>query len=124
MTRLLRFAFWAAAAFAFVMAVLPHPPHIPGDPSDKVQHMLAFAVLAGLGATAYREARLLTLGAALSAFGALIEVVQLIPALHRWGDAVDWIADTAAAALVLSAIGLWRLRAAGHAPRRPGEEKR
>jgi VanZ family protein len=123
MTRLLRFAFWAAAAFAFTMAVLPNPPHVPGDPPDKVQHIVAFAVLAGLASAAYREAPLLRIGFGLSAFGAVIEIVQLIPALHRWGDVVDWLADTAAAALVLSAAGLWRLRLVKERGRRPGEQQ-
>jgi VanZ family protein len=123
MTRLVRFAFWAAAAFAFTMAVLPHPPQMPGDPSDKVQHMLAFSVLAGLAAAAYRDVPLLRIGLGLSAFGALIEMVQLIPALHRWGDVVDWVADTAAAAAVLALVGLLRLRLARQRHRRPGEEQ-
>jgi hypothetical protein len=126
MARLLRFAFWAAAAFAFAMAVLPNPPHLPGGPSDKVQHMLAFAVLASLAAAGYPERRLLGIGLGLSAFGAVIELVQLIPALNRWGDAADCVADTAAASLVLAAAGLWRLRTlrlAGHPPRRPGGEQ-
>ncbi len=41
------------------------------------------------------------LGSGLSLFGAFIELVQYIPALHRDSDPIDWIADTAAAALVL-----------------------
>lgn len=123
MTRLLRYAFWSAAAFAFTMAVLPNPPHLPGGPSDKVQHMLAFAVLAALASAAYRNAPLLPIGVLLSAFGAAIEVVQLIPALHRWGDVVDWVADTAAAALVLAAVGLRRLRLARQPPCSPGGEQ-
>lgn len=98
---LIRLAFWAAAAFAFVMAILPHPPEVPGQPSDKIQHILAFLVLGGLASFAYDRARPVYLGAALSLFGALIEVVQAIPALHRDSDPVDWLADTAAAALVL-----------------------
>jgi len=122
-TRLLRYAFWSAAAFAFTMAVLPNPPHLPGGPSDKVQHMLAFAVLAALASAAYRNAPLLPIGVLLSAFGAAIEVVQLIPALHRWGDVVDWVADTAAAALVLAAVGLRRLRLARQPPCSPGGEQ-
>ena len=99
--RLLPYAFWAALLFACVMAVLPKPPQLPGQPSDKIQHILAFTVLAGLAAAAYPGARLLKILLLLSAFGALIEFVQTIPALHRDGDWVDWIADTAAAAVVL-----------------------
>jgi VanZ family protein len=110
--RLLPFAFWAALIFAFVMAVLPKPPRLPGDPSDKIQHVLAFTVLAGLAAAAYPRAGLVKILLLLSAFGALIEFVQTIPALHRDGDWVDWIADTMAAAIVLLLAGLLRKRMA------------
>jgi hypothetical protein len=65
-----RIAFWLAALLALVMATLPKPPELPGSPSDKIQHILAFVVLAGLGAAAYRRASLTTIAAGLSAFGA------------------------------------------------------
>lgn len=94
--------FWAAVAFALVMALLPMPPQLPGSPSDKVQHVLAFSVLAALGVGAYPRLRLLKLGTGLSAFGALIEMLQSIPQLHRDASAVDWLADSAAVALVLA----------------------
>ncbi len=100
-----RALFWAAAAFAFVMAVLPHPPQIPGEPNDKVQHIVAFATLALLGSWAYASTRPVKLLAWLSLFGAAIEIVQLIPALHRDSDVLDWLADTAAV-LVGAAPGL------------------
>lgn len=121
MLRLLRLAFWAALLFAFVMAALPHPPHVPGDPSDKVQHIIAFSVLALLAALAYPRAPLVRIGAGLSIFGAVIEVVQTIPRLYRDGDPVDWVADTAAAAAVLAMVALWR--SVEMARRRPGEEQ-
>lgn len=123
MTRLLRLAFWAAAAFAFVMAVLPQPPRMPGDPPDKILHILAFAVLAALAAPAYARTRTVWLLAGLSAFGALIEIVQTVPRLHRDGDPVDWAADTASAGVVLLAVALvraWR-GSARHPIGRPGE---
>ncbi|HEX6742048.1 MAG TPA: VanZ family protein [Sphingomicrobium sp.] len=107
-----RLLFWAAAAFAFVMAVIPHPPHLPGEPSDKVQHIAAFATLGLLGAWAYARARLLSIAIGLSLFGALIELVQAIPALHRDSDVVDWIADTIACAAVLLLVRWWRRRRA------------
>ena len=100
--------FWAAAAFAFVMAVLPHPPHIPGNPNDKLQHVTAFATLALLSSFGYPRAALLKLLLGLSLFGALIEFVQAIPSLHRDSDVMDWIADTAAIAVVLLLVGWWR----------------
>ena len=105
-----RLLFWGAAIFSFVMAVLPHPPEVPGSPSDKVQHVAAFVTLGLLGGWAYREMSLLRLALRLSLFGAFIEVVQAIPALHRDSDFLDWVADTAAACIVLLGIGWWRLR--------------
>lgn len=102
-----RLLFWAALIFAFVMAVLPHPPRLPGDPDDKVQHILAFATLGLLGHVAFRNVAALRLIARLSLFGAVIEVVQTIPALNRDGDVVDWVADTLSVAIVL---GLLRFR--------------
>ena len=86
-----RLLFWAGAFFAFVMAVLPQPPELPGAPSDKVQHLLV----------------------GLSLYGAFIELVQAIPALHRDSDIKDWIADTVASGIVLVAVGLWRSRTRG-----------
>lgn len=96
--------FWAAALFAFVMAVLPHPPRLPGNPSDKVQHVIAFATLGLLGGFAYPRAQAFRLAVGLSLFGALIELVQAIPALNRDSDVIDWIADTAASAIALVAV--------------------
>lgn len=101
---ILRMAFWAAAIFAFVMAVIPQPPALPGAPNDKLQHMMAFLVLGGLASFGYPKTSPVYLGAGLSLFGAFIELVQYIPSLHRDSDPIDWIADTAAAALILIAL--------------------
>ena len=103
-SRFAQFAFWAMAAFAFVMAVLPHPPAVPGEPNDKVQHIAAFATLALLGSYAFPKATLVRMLISLSLFGAFIEVVQAIPALHRDSDILDWLADTAAVIVVLLAV--------------------
>lgn len=107
MTYFYRASFWAALGFAFVMALLPQPPELRGAPSDKVQHIIAFATLAALASAGYRSASLLRLLAALSAFGAVIEILQAIPALNRDSDLVDWLADTIAAALILGFVS-WR----------------
>ena len=105
-----RATFWAAAVFAFVMAVVPHPPEVPGEPNDKVQHIIAFATLALLGSFAYPKTALTRLLIGLSIFGAAIEIVQAIPALHRDSDVLDWLADTAAVIVVLLAVRWWRRR--------------
>lgn len=109
-TRSARAIFWAAAAFALVMAVVPHPPQVPGEPNDKVQHIIAFATLALLGSFAYPKTALLRLLAGLSVFGALIEVVQAIPVLHRDSDILDWAADTGAIVVMLLIVRWWRAR--------------
>jgi hypothetical protein len=112
MNRTLRILFWLSVAFSFVMATLPHPPPIPGEPADKVQHMAAFSTMSLLAALAYRRISLLRIGLALSAFGAFIEFVQMIPMLHRDAELLDWVADSAAVAVVLGAIAvIWRRRA-------------
>jgi VanZ family protein len=102
-----RLLFWAAVAFSFVMAILPYPPDLPGEPNDKVQHIAAFATLAALGAYAYSKTRLWQLLTGLSAYGALIEIVQAIPALRRDSDIKDWVADTMAAGAILLFVW-WR----------------
>ena len=104
---ILRIAFWVAAVTALVMALIPHPPHLPGEPSDKVQHILAFLSLGALGSFAYPKTNPVYLGVGLSFFGALIEVLQLIPALHRDSDPVDWMADTTAVALIIILLRRW-----------------
>ena len=100
--------FLAALLFTLVMAWLPHPPSVPGNPNDKIQHIAAFACLSLLGATACPAFPLARLGERLSFLGAIIEVVQAIPALHRDCDIRDWIADTLAVIVVLSVFGAVR----------------
>lgn len=104
MERAARIAFFAAAAFAFVMAVLPHPPKIPGEPSDKVLHVMAFAGLGILSGLGFPHRSIVQLFVVLTFFGALIELVQLIPSLNRDGDLSDLLADMAAALSALIAI--------------------
>ncbi len=91
------------------MALLPHPPRFPLDGyGDKAEHALAFAVLAALASMAWPRAPLWRVMLALSLLGALIEVFQAIPILHRDCDVRDWVADTIALVLVLAAVGVWR----------------
>jgi hypothetical protein len=96
--------FWLALIFAVTMALLPKPPHLPIDGfGDKFEHMLAFGTLTVLARLAFPAAAALRIVERLSFVGALIEVMQSIPALHRDCDIKDWIADTVA---ILVALGV------------------
>jgi VanZ family protein len=99
--KILPVLFWVALAYALVMALLPKPPHFPGNPSDKLQHIFAFTVLSGLAGAAYRRTSLWKIGSGLALFGALIELLQSIPVLHRDASIWDWAADCGAIILVL-----------------------
>jgi VanZ family protein len=90
-----KLAFWAAVAATLVMALLPKPPQLPLDPSDKIQHVVAFAALTLLGIAAYRRAPQLQIALGLGALGAAIELLQTIPTLHRHGELMDWVVDLA-----------------------------
>lgn len=108
-TAIFRVSFWLALAFALVMALLPHPPHLPIDGlGDKFEHMLAFSTVAILGANGYPRVALPLLGERLSFLGALIEVCQSIPVLHRDCDIRDWLADTVAIIVALLLVRLVR----------------
>jgi hypothetical protein len=81
--RLFVIVFWAAWAFALLMALLPHPPQVMGETNDKVQHIVAFVTLSVLASLAYPKAGPIRIGLLLSFYGAAIEMLQAIPILHR-----------------------------------------
>ena len=99
----------AATIFAVAMALLPHPPGVV-EVGDKYQHMAAFGTLTILYALAFPATPLLRIGERLSFLGALIEVFQSIPSLHRDCDVMDWVADTFIIIVVLAVIALGRRR--------------
>lgn len=106
--RALAVLFWLALAVTLVMALLPRPPVAALGLNDKFQHMAAFAVLSLLAWLAFPRQRLRVLFFALAAIGGLIEILQMIPALHRDADVKDWIADCLAIGGVLLLGGVWR----------------
>lgn len=106
--RALAVLFWLALAVTLVMALLPRPPVGPLGVNDKLQHMAAFAVLSLLAWLAFPRRRLSVLFLTLAAIGGLIEILQMIPALHRDADVKDWIADCLAIAAVLGLCGSLR----------------
>jgi hypothetical protein len=70
--------------------------------------MAAFVVLSILASAAYPATSLFRIGERLSFLGAMIEVLQSIPALHRDCDIFDWMTDTGAIIGVLLIRGLLR----------------
>ena len=100
--------FWSAATFALITASLPHAFELSVESGDKSLHMIAFAVLALLGTFPDPALRLIVLLLGLSAFGSLIELIQLIPALNRTADWRDLAADILTAAAVVGAIYIFR----------------
>jgi VanZ family protein len=102
-----KIAFWLALAFAFTMAVLPKPPETPIDRfGDKFAHIVAFFTLSILGGVAFGRELRWRLIERLVFFGAVIEVIQTVPALHRTADLRDWIAD-GVAVLVGTMLASW-----------------
>jgi VanZ family protein len=107
---LLQVIFWLALIFTVTMALVPKPPPVLGEMRDKYQHILAFSVLALLASLTYARARPLLIAERLSFVGALIEVLQSIPALHRDCQIMDWVADTGAILVTLALVSLVRRR--------------
>lgn len=107
--RAARFLFGAAGAVAFVMATLPQPPPMPGQPPDKLLHVLVFATLGMLAAVGFRQQSVLRLLLGLSIFGAVIELVQAIPMLNRHSELADLLADMVGALGALT-VTRWLLK--------------
>lgn len=102
-----------ATVGAVTLALMPHPPRI--DVGDKWQHMTAFGTLTILSVLAFPATSLLRIGERMSFLGALIEVFQSIPSLHRDCDVMDWLADTLIIVAVLAVIQVFR-RLSARAP--------
>ena len=96
-------AFAAALGLTMVMALVPQPPELPVALSDKVQHATAFGILAGLGACAWPR-RLAQIAVVLIIIGGLIEILQMIPLLHRDAEFADWATDVAATLATLLVV--------------------
>jgi hypothetical protein len=104
--RLVQALFWAAALFALVMALIPHPPGASLLP-DKAQHAIAFGVLGLLGTFAYPRLRSILLVGGLSLFGAAIEFAQAMPVIGRDADPLDWLTDTVACVVIVLVLRWW-----------------
>ena len=108
--KIARLVFFAALIFTFYSAVMPPSHVLQLTPWDKATHFIAFYVLTGLAVAAFPKQNLIVVAALLSAFGALIELVQGLPVVHRDRDFWDWVADTIAISSALAPILLywWR----------------
>lgn len=113
LARLAKIVFFAALLFTFYSAVIPPEHALHLVPWDKAEHFIAFYTLTGLAAAAFPRRHILLIAALLSAFGALIEIVQGLPIVHRDRDFWDWVADTLAigAALAPMLLVWWRRQA-------------
>jgi hypothetical protein len=108
--KLAQAAFLAALALTFYSAVIPPQQALQLAPWDKAEHFIAFYGLTGLAVAAFPRRNLFVIAALLSSFGALIEIVQGLPMVHRDRDFWDWVADTIAiiAALAPMLLVWWR----------------
>jgi hypothetical protein len=108
--RVTQLAFWAALVFTFVSAVIPSAHAIHLVHWDKANHFIAFYVLTALACAAFPQRQIIWIAITLSAFGALIEVVQGLKIVSRDRDFWDWVADTIAigAVLVPMLLVAWR----------------
>ena len=88
------------------------------EAGDKVRHMLAFAVLTLLAVGYYGAGHFARILLALPTFGGMIEVMQLVPSLHRNAEWFDWVADCCAVlpALLLCRVGALVANLAGEGP--------
>jgi hypothetical protein len=104
-----RSAFAGALVVTLVMALLPQPPKLPIDSwGDKAEHSLAFVTLTILACASFPRAPLVRIGERLSFLGALIEILQAMPAIHRDCDIYDWMTDTLAIIVVLAIVAASR----------------
>lgn len=93
-----------AIGLALVMALLPHPPALPGNPNDKLVHSATFIVLALLVSYGWPRAGFWRILILLFAFGGLIELLQGTSFIHRDASAWDLVADTVAVLVMLSLL--------------------
>jgi VanZ family protein len=99
--RLFVIAFWLAALFAYVEAIMPARDQIALSGWDKINHMAAFFVITFLARAAYPRIPVFRLFLMMAAFGAFIELSQALPFIHRDAEWADWFAD-----LIATLLGL------------------
>jgi VanZ family protein len=110
--RLIQVALVLYWIFALTMTHIPHPPPLGPVTSDKMAHFLGYGMLTGLLFLALWFSRpnmrwlpLVVLGIVM-AYGAFDELTQ--PFFHRDAELADWLADSAAAVVAVTILGLIR----------------
>jgi len=111
--RIRRPLFWVLVTGAYIAAIMPNQQAPDIGAGDKINHVAAFLAITLVGRSAYRHKPVWLLAAALSLFGALIELTQAIPALQRDASPWDWIADSVAILVALAIAALIERRAPG-----------
>ncbi len=92
---------------AFAPARAPRPHLFPWD---KAEHFSAFFALTACALAAFPKVRIVWIALALSACGALVELIQGLPFVHRDMDVHDWVADTIAILAVVGVVIVARIR--------------
>jgi len=103
--RLFVIAFWLAALFAYVEAIMPAHDQIEFSAWDKINHMAAFFAVTFLARAAYPRLPVFRLFVMMAAFGAFIELSQAVPFIHRDAEWDDWFADMIA--ILIGLIIAW-----------------
>lgn len=94
--------FWVTLLIVYAVAIMPGDAAPDLHAGDKVNHIAAFLTLTLLGRAAYPARPAWRLAIGLSLFGALIELTQAIPVLHRDASVWDWVADSCAILVALA----------------------
>ncbi len=92
-------------AFSPAGAVHPHL-----FPWDKAEHFSAFFALTACALAAFPRVGVVRIGLAVSASGAMVELIQGLPFVHRDMDVKDWVADTIAVLAVVGVVIAARVR--------------
>lgn len=95
-----------ATSLALVMALIPHPPTLPGNPGDKMVHAATFVALSLLISIGWPRVAFWRLFLLLSGFGGLIELAQGTSLVGRDASLWDWLTDTAAVLAMLTLFWL------------------